>query len=273
MSVIKPALQHPDQIAYFLGANNYCWLHFRNGEKKLLAKPISYLESKLPDFIRVHKTALINPSYIKSLQEPPRRKMAGTVCLDNGELFPVSRRRWTQVVESLQNHTDLCNGSGVKRVLVGSSVSDSNQVAESAGNPSYSILLITDDEQNAVLTEEIVKKRWPDCQFNMRLKSAILPDLLKQLPEQEHPILILLDARTTTMERLRTLQRLKEDIQLKHIPIVLLALPTDQTVTYGYQQKANSVITMPTGYRLFSQIIERICQFWLNTVILPKAVR
>ena len=52
MSVIKPALQHPERIAYFAGANNYCWIHFRDGEKKLLAKPISYLESQLPDFIR-----------------------------------------------------------------------------------------------------------------------------------------------------------------------------------------------------------------------------
>ena len=274
MSVIKPALQHPELIAYFSGANNYCWLFFRNGEKKLLAKPISYLESKLPSFIRVHKTVLINPTYIKSLHEPPRRKMAGTVCLDNGEVFPVSRRRWPQVVESLQSHqttaTIATHETGQEQPVNGAVSAHATELNDTL---TLSILLYTDDSQHASLSEQLIKKRWSACHFSSVQQSAFLPDLLGPLSPEEHPALIILDARTATLERMRTLQRLKQDKNLSHIPVVLLVLPMDRSVSSGYEKQANSVISMPIGYPLFTQTIERICQFWMNTVTLPGAGR
>ncbi|GAB4016749.1 hypothetical protein GCM10028808_46170 [Spirosoma migulaei] len=267
MSVIKPALQRPELIAYFSGANNYCWIYFRNGEKKLLAKPISYLESQLPNFIRVHKTVLINPAYVKSLDQPPHKKMAGKVYLDTGEVFPVSRRRWSQVVESLQVlHPVRVNG--IEQPLSSAPVRVSPEIQPS-GFSAASILLITDDKEKAILTEQLIGKKWADYQVNTVQSSVFLPELLKQLPEQDYPTLILLDARTLTTDRLTTLQRLKEDSQLNRIPVVLLVLPTDQLISNGYQKQANSVVSMPIGYTLFEHTIERICQFWLRIVRLP----
>lgn len=269
MSVIKPALQRPDLIAYFSGANNYCWLYFRNGEKKLLAKPISYLESKLPDFIRVHKTALINPAYVKSLHRPPRQKMAGEVRLESGEVFPVSRRRWPQVAESLQYHLEPLNPEPVvvQRAVAVESLPEARQpqLVE------QSILLITNDELSSLIAKQSIETKWPTYPFHTVQRSTHLPDLLQQLPPQSYPLLVLLDARTLALERLHTLQRLKEDPRLGRIPVVLLVTPTDQSVTDGYKQKANSVISMPDRYPLFAQTIERVCQFWLHTVALPGA--
>ena len=269
MSVIKPALQHPEQISYFAGANNYCWLHFRNGEKKLLAKPISYLESKLPDIIRVHKTVLVNSIYIKSLHQPPRKKMAGEVHLDSGEVFPVSRRRWLQVVEALQNRDKVLTPAEVTR-LANEPVAPS----EKGNNEStaLSVLLVTDDREKAQRVEQMIKAKWAAHGVMTMTQSALLVDLLTQSPEQEHPTLIVLDARTATLERLHTLRRLKEDLHLNQIPIVLLVLPTDQLVIDGYQHQANTVISMPKDYQLFEQTIERILHFWLRTVTLPGAV-
>ena len=269
MSVIKPVLLHPELIAYFAGANNYCWLYFRNGEKKLLAKPISYLESKLPDFIRVHKTALINPAYIKSLHEPPHKKMAGKVHLDTGEIFPVSRRRWQYVAETLQGRHSLPNDTNE---LSRSAVDNVNSLTiQPHDSSTRSIFFITNDTEKAIQTEQLIMKKWPAYQFYTTPQSTLLPDLLQQLPEQEYPTLLLLDASTTTLERLHTLRRLKEDNRFSHIPVILLVSPTDQLVINGYQQQANSVVTMPTEYILFEQMIERICQFWLRIVALPGA--
>ncbi len=272
MSVIKPALQRPDQIAYFSGANNYCWLYFRSGEKKLLAKPISYLESKLPDFVRVHKTILINPAYVKSLHRPPRQKMAGEVHLDSGEVFPVSRRRWQQVAESLQYHLEPV-ATDTKTALEETSLFDPSPIAYEEETTTLSILLITDDEQSALLTKQTIEKKWPTYQFHTARQSSYLPDLLRPLPPLNHPTLLLLDARTLTLERLHTLQRLKEDTHLGRIPVILLVTPTDKSVTDGYKQQANSVITMPDKFALFTQTVERICQFWLRTVALPGTGR
>ena len=266
MSVIKPALEYPERIAYLAGANNYCWIHFRDGEKKLLAKPISYLENKLPDFIRVHKTVLLNPAYVKSLDHPPRNKMAGKVHLDSGEVFPVSRRRWPQVIKSF---TNLTKNPFVEEPDSSSGAPDSSQAVRPPDLSALSIFFITDDRDKALMTKEVIRGKWPACQVYTNQQSAHLPELLKPLPEHEYPTLILLDARTKTLDRLYMLQHLKDDSHLSRIPVILLVSPTDQLIIDSYQHQANSVISMPAEYRLFKQMIERICQFWLHIVALP----
>lgn len=266
MSVIKPALERPELISHFLGANNYCWLHFRNGEKKLLAKPISYLANQLPDFIRAHKTVLINPAFVQSLHQPQRQKMAGEIRLDSGELFPVSRRRWTQVADSLQSYQESVRSDSVINTPADSAptgVVSPNEVAI------RTILLVTDNEQVALLTRQLVEKRWPAYQVHTSQQSTHLVDVLRSLPYHNNPALILMDARTITQERLQTLQHLKEDPKLSRIPLILLVSNTNQSVTEAYERKANSVISLPGDYATLVQVIERVCQFWLNTVTLP----
>ncbi|SOD79369.1 LytTR family DNA-binding domain-containing protein [Spirosoma fluviale] len=269
MSIINPALERPELIAYFLGANNYSWLHFRNGEKKLLSKPISYLEGRLPGFIRVHKTALVNPDYVKSLQRPLRQKMAGKIQLQSGETFPVSRRRWNQVVQSLGDHlAPIGNEEGLRASV---HLDEAHPMGES-GSLSYqatSLFLVTNDEQNAFLARQIIGKNWPEYRVETLAKSIHLPELLDELPESELPALVFLDARSDALERLHTLQRLKNNQRLCRVPVVLLALPTDKSVIEGYERQANSVVTMKEGDMSFSQVIDRICQFWLKVAELP----
>jgi CheY-like chemotaxis protein len=231
-----------------------------------LAKPISYLECELPGFIRAHKTVLINPAYVKSLHQPPRQKMAGEIQLESGMTFPVSRRRWNQVVDALAYRlspvTDKATSYEPTVSLVQKTASPHDALEQS-------IMLVTDDEPNALLVGQMIKKNWPSYQFRTTLQSKHLPDLFNQLSEDEFPALLLLDARTTTLERLHTLQRLKQDPLLCRVPIILLVSPTDSLVTDGYKRQANSVISLQDGYAPFTQTIERICRFWLQTAALP----
>lgn len=266
MSVIKPILQQPDQIAYFSGANNYCWTYFRDGGKKLLAKPISYIEDQLPAFIRVHKTALVNPSYVTKLYQPPRKKMSGKIYLDSGEVLPVSRRRWDYVVKSLENFTlstQHSEESGDQTPSHTSNLSSNAQV--------LSVYMLTTHEGSYKLAQKVFQKNWPDYQFHTTDHSIFLPNMLEMLPEAELPTLLLLDARTATRERLSTLHRLKASNKLRSIPVILFVLPTDQAVIDGYMHQANSVISAAPGHGLSDDILERICQFWLHMVQLPTA--
>ena len=270
MSIIKPALERPELISYFSGANNYSWLHYRNGEKKLLAKPISYLANKLPDFIRAHKTVLINPAFVQSLHQPLRQKLAGEIRLDSGEVFPVSRRRWTQVADSLQGRLASVRPDSV----INAPTDSAPQVAVPPNEVAMrTILLVTDDDQVNALTRHLIEKKWPAYQVHTSQQSSHLVDVLRSLPYHNNPALILMDARTITQERLHTLQHLKQDPKLSRIPLILLVSDTDQSVTEAYERKANSVISLPGDYVPLVQVIERVCQFWLNTVTLPKAVR
>lgn len=266
MSVIKPALEHPELIAYFTGANNYSWLHFRNGEKKLLAKPISYLADKLPDFIRAHKTVLINPACVKSLHQPLRQKMAGEIRLMSGEVFPVSRRRWTQVADALPG----CLVSATSDPTPANAVGPGLETIEpQRKTPTRSVLLVTDDEPISLYSRQLIEERWPAYQVHTVQQSNHLADVFRSLSHRKNPALILMDARTRTQERLQTVQHLKEDPNLSRIPLILLVSNTDQSVIEAYERKANSVISLSDNQGALTQAIERVCNFWLNTVALP----
>ncbi|WP_080059402.1 response regulator transcription factor [Spirosoma aerolatum] len=269
MSVIKPALLYPERIIYLAGANNYSWICFQDGEKKLLAKPISYLEDKLPNFIRVHKTALINPAFVQSLQEPPHRKMSGKVQLNSGDVFPVSRRRWQQVVDALQSRTTaLATTELIQQPTL--ATTESPTIASAPAQRVQSILLISQDKEMVTSVEHVVQKKWPGYLCQTSANSVILPDILGQLPVNEHPALLLLDARTITLERLNTLQRLKNNKLLGRIPVILLTSATDQAIVNGYQYKANSVVAIPPGTGFIDAIFERVLQYWLRIVTLPS---
>ncbi len=263
MSVIKPAIQYPVLIAYLSGANNYTWLTFRNGEKQLLAKPISYLEEQLTGFIRIHKTTLINPACVEKLHYPPRQKMAGAVELEGGLVLPVSRRRWNLVAEQLEPQLTFHSHEPV------SAASPLPTVSSPVIPNQQAVVAVTDDSLSQLLLQQIIGQKWPQYTLHVMAKGTSLPTLFEQLPEHELPVLVLLDARTATLERLHTLERLKQHDKLCRIPVVLLVSATDKAVTNGYQRRANSVICLPGDHAAFSETIERVGQFWLQTASLP----
>ena len=260
MSVIKPAIQYPVLIAYLSGANNYTWLIFRNGEKKLLAKPISYLEEQLTGFVRIHKMTLVNPECVQQLHYPPRPKMTGSVELEGGVMLPVSRRRWNQVAEQLHPHLLTIDGPITGSASVSTDLS---------GQPG--VMAVTDDAMSRLLLQQIFARKWPQYPLHILAQGDKLMALFEQLPQAELPALVLLDARTATLEQLRTLERLKEDQQLRRIPVLLLVSDMNRAVATGYQRRANSVISLPGGsHAAFTETIERIGQFWLQTASLPR---
>ena len=78
-SSISDLIRQPDLLSYLTGANNYTWVQFRSGKRVLLSKSLTYFADQLPNFVRIHKTALINPACVVDLQPPPRPKMAAAV--------------------------------------------------------------------------------------------------------------------------------------------------------------------------------------------------
>lgn len=257
MSIIKPILQHSEHVVYFSGANNYCWAHFRNGEKTLLAKPISYLESQLTSFVRVHKTVLLNPAYVSQLFPPATKKMAGRITLTGGIDVPVSRRRWADVVERLQP-------------------SPLGPLPPAAGKPSVTasgpatkdVLVITDDSETARIIEQTVRQHGSEYQCQFAKDSQFLPNYLESLSAKEQPILLMIDARTAVSERLYLLGKLKKNSALRHLPIVLLAA-NEPMVVSGYRNQANSVLSFPVNSQPSQPMLERVCRFWLQMAALP----
>lgn len=267
MSVVKSAIQHPVLIAYLEGANNYTWLHFRNGKKQLLAKPISYFETVLGNFVRIHKTLLINPICVEQLHKPSRPKMSGGVQLEGDIMLAVSRRRWNQVVDLLDDRAPASATKDVNSAEYQKLLKPELALRLESG---LSIVVVTDNTQSELLLNQVADKLWPRYTVHVMTQGLGLLELLNQLPEEEWPVLILLDARTSRHERLNTLQHIKQNSQLCRLPVILLVAPTDRSVVDGYQRQANSVVSVTNEPVQFVKTIERVGRFWLETATLPS---
>jgi CheY-like chemotaxis protein len=265
MSAIKAALHYPSLITHVVGANNYSWVYFQQGHKKLLSKPLSFYQLELPGFIRPHKTVLINPVYVKSLHRPAHPKMAGAIRLESGQSFPVSRRRWSQVVEALSNRVSVVDPVGAQPPYL-------PRIPQAPQAPGLSLLLVTDNEDTAWVMAQHVDERMATYSFASRPQSHDLPDRWGMAPEAELPAVLLLDARTQTQERMHTLHRLKQHPSLCWLPILLLVLGDDQLVLAGYEHQANSVISLQPGVLSIVPVLGRICRYWLTLAALPPVV-
>lgn len=92
MGALRKALKDKT-ITHLTGANNYTWFHYQDGTSELFSKTIQYFDGQLPSFIRIHKSILVNPSFIKAIRMPAIKKMNGSLTLKAGLVLPISRRR------------------------------------------------------------------------------------------------------------------------------------------------------------------------------------
>ncbi|MEX0982308.1 MAG: LytTR family DNA-binding domain-containing protein [Bacteroidales bacterium] len=81
--------------------SNYTRLFFRNGDTIMVTKTLVEFEDLFEglDFLRVHKTHLINVSYAKSLQ----KQHDWMIHMEGGTVVPVSRRRRAIVSQRLKS--------------------------------------------------------------------------------------------------------------------------------------------------------------------------
>ena len=83
------AIQPSHTITYLAGDANYTHIFFQDGSTQLFARTLSSLVPLLPDFVRIHKTFLVNPWWVTGYQSTGFRKAVIEV---GGAWLPVSRR-------------------------------------------------------------------------------------------------------------------------------------------------------------------------------------
>jgi DNA-binding LytR/AlgR family response regulator len=90
-----------EQIIAITGDTNYSYIHLASGERLHRSRPILYFSRMFPDFLRIHKKALINPPYVSYYNLPIVREPNGYVIMKNDLRLEVSRRRVQQVGQIL----------------------------------------------------------------------------------------------------------------------------------------------------------------------------
>jgi CheY-like chemotaxis protein len=89
--------------------------------------------------------------------------------------------------------------------------------------------------------------------------------------ESPRPGVILLDLNLPGTDGREVLTEIKQDDQLKLIPVIVLTTSNDaRDVDSCYQAGANSYIQKPVDMEGFIRAIERLKGYWFEVVVLPQ---
>ncbi len=142
------------------------------------------------------------------------------------------------------------------------------------GGRPVEILLVEDNPDDVVLTEEALKigKVWNNLSAVKDGVEAM--DFLRRRGEYAaapHPDLILLDLNLPRKDGREVLAEIKQDEQLKHIPVVVLTTSqAEEDIVKSYQLHANCYVTKPVDLDEFIKIVQSIEDFWFTVVKLPQ---
>lgn len=135
------------------------------------------------------------------------------------------------------------------------------------------ILLVEDNIGDIRLTQEALKES------NLLVNLRVVRDGLEAMEllrrngshtNKPNPDLILLDLNLPRKDGREVLQEIKNDADLKRIPVVVLTTSeaeSDILATYGFH--ANCYITKPVDMDQFIKIVKMLKEFWFTIVKLP----
>ncbi|MDB2685617.1 response regulator [Mariniblastus sp.] len=139
-------------------------------------------------------------------------------------------------------------------------------------NP-INILLVDDDEGDVLLTKRALQKSRIYNTFSVAKDGVEALQFLRQegeFKDSPRPGLILLDLNMPRKDGRETLAEIKNDPDLRLIPVVVLTTSdADQDVLQSYDLQANCYITKPVDLQQFTQVIQQLQDFWLCLVKLP----
>lgn len=135
------------------------------------------------------------------------------------------------------------------------------------------ILMVEDNPGDARLAEEGLKEAKVHNNLTTVTDGEQAMNFLLHRPPYEaapRPDLILLDLNLPRLNGREVLSRIKQDPQLRRIPVVVLTTSeADEDIVGAYDLNVNCYVTKPLDLDSFVQVIRTIEDFWLTIVRLP----
>lgn len=142
-----------------------------------------------------------------------------------------------------------------------------------SGGKRIEILLVEDNPGDIRLTMEALKE---GKVFN---KVTVVEDgeeALKYLRREGkyadavRPDLVLLDLNLPKKDGRQVLEEIKDDDELKCIPVVVLTTSkAEEDILRSYKLHANCYISKPVDFDQFIKVIKNVKDFWFSVVMLP----
>ncbi len=133
------------------------------------------------------------------------------------------------------------------------------------------ILLVEDDPDHELLTIRALKKSNIANDVRVARDGAEAIDLLFG-PEPLKPQVILLDLKLPKVEGLEVLRRIREDVNTRMLPVVVLTSSDEERdVVRSYQLGVNSYIRKPVNFNDFAEATRQLGMYWLVLNECPPA--
>jgi hypothetical protein len=135
------------------------------------------------------------------------------------------------------------------------------------------ILLVEDNPGDVRLTREVLKDGKINNILNVVMDGEEALDYLHKRGNHgaaQKPDIILLDLNLPKIDGREVLEHIKNDPDLKRIPVIVLTTSDAQTdILKMYDNHANCYITKPVDFAQFINVVKSIENFWLSIVQLP----
>jgi CheY-like chemotaxis protein len=136
------------------------------------------------------------------------------------------------------------------------------------------ILLVDDNEGDILLTREALEEARIVNKISIANDGVEAISFLKKDPpyrDTEMPDIILLDINLPKMDGTEVLSIIKNDPELKRIPVIMLTTSSaEKDILTSYDNYANCYITKPVDLERFMDVVRTIEDFWISIVKLPK---
>jgi two-component system, chemotaxis family, response regulator Rcp1 len=92
-----------------------------------------------------------------------------------------------------------------------------------------------------------------------------------QFADATRPDLILLDLNLPRKDGREVLEEIKNDVNLKSIPVVVLTTSkAEEDILRAYGLHANCYVSKPVDFEQFTRVVKAIENFWFTVVSLPQ---
>jgi CheY-like chemotaxis protein len=136
------------------------------------------------------------------------------------------------------------------------------------------ILLVEDNPGDVRLTREALKEGKVYSNLHWAKDGVEALEFLRRqgkFADVPRPDIILLDLNLPKKDGREVLSEIKNDEDLKRIPVVILTTSkAEEDVLRSYQLHANCYVTKPVDLEKFIVVVQSIDRFWLTVVTLPN---
>ncbi|AEP31451.1 response regulator receiver protein [Glaciecola nitratireducens FR1064] len=136
-------------------------------------------------------------------------------------------------------------------------------------------MLVEDNHSDQVMVERALEDGKIACDLTILPNGQkALESLRDMLLSDSLPDLVLMDINMPVMDGKQTLQEIRADLELKHLPVVMLTTSNrEKDVIESYRLGVNAYLTKPVLDSQFIKTIQQLENFWFELVVLPNKIK